>query len=168
MSSPVLLSWSAVMGLLASLVYCLTSPTSVLVSPASWAQVTPTQAALYIGLSISGLLAFTTHTRSLQLACPSLVSSLGCSELVVAFIVQSLITGQSPNMLSCLGGGLIVTGVIILAFQAGLILISSFLTHNVITSSLMQEKIECLRSRLQRSVATCWKNQDPERQSLLS
>ena len=125
MPSPVLLTWSAVMGLLASLVYCLASPTSVLVTPASWAQVTPTQAALYIGLSISGLLAFTTHTRSLQLACPSLVSSLGCSELVVAFIVQSLITGQSPNMLSCLGGGLIVTGVIILAFQVGQMLISS-------------------------------------------
>jgi len=144
--SPVLLSWSAVMGLLASLVYCLASPTSVLVTPASWAQVTPTMAALYIGLSISGLLAFTTTTRSLQLACPSLVSTLGCTELVVAFIVQSLITGQSPNILSCLGGVLIVTGVIILAFQ---------------------EKIECLRTRLQRSVASCWRNQDPESQSLL-
>merc|ERR1712032_749454 len=107
------------MGLLASLVYCLASPTSVLVTPASWAQVTP---------------------------CPSLVSALGCTELVVAFIVQSLITGQSPNILSCLGGVLIVTGVIILAFQ---------------------EKIECLRTRLQRSVASCWRNQDPESQSLL-
>ena len=164
MPSPVLLSWSAVMGLLASLVYCLASPTSVLVTPASWTQVTPTMAALYIGLSISGLLAFTTTTRSLQLACPSLVSSLGCSELVVAFIVQSLITGQSPNLLSSLGGGLIVTGVIILAIQAGLILISS----SFITFPLMQEKIECLRSRLQRSVAMCWKNQDSERQLLLS
>ena len=64
------------------------------------------------------------NARSLQLACPSLVSSLGCTELVVAFIVQSLITGQSPNMLSSLGGGLIVTGVIILAFQAGLMILS--------------------------------------------
>ena len=164
MPSPVLLTWSALMGLVASLIYCLGSPASVLVTPASWDQVTPTMAALYIGLSISGLLAFTTTTRSLQLACPSLVSTLGCTELVVAFIVQSLITGQSPNLLSSLGGGLIVTGVIILAIQAGLILISS----SFITLSLMQEKIECLRSRLQRSVAMCWKNQDPERQSLLS
>ena len=66
--SPVLLTWSAVMGLLTSLVYCSASPASVLVTPASWTQVTPTMAALYIGLSLSGLLAFTTHTRSLQLA----------------------------------------------------------------------------------------------------
>ena len=107
------------MGLLASLAYCLASPTSVLLTPSSWALVTPDMVAMYTGLSVSGLLAFTTHTRSLQLACPNLVSSLGCTELVLAFIVQSLITGQSPDMLSSIGGVLIVTGVIILALQAG-------------------------------------------------
>ena len=87
---------------------------------------------MYTGLSISGLLAFTTHTRSLQLACPSLVSSLGAIELVAAFIVQSLITGQTPDILTSLGGGLIVTGVIILACQAGCIIMSSSydLGHN--------------------------------------
>ena len=113
------------MGLLASLAYCLASPDSMLVTPSAWARVTPAMAAMYTGLSVSGLLAFTTHTRSLQLACPSLVSSLGAIELVAAFIVQSLITGQIPDTLTSIGGGLIVTGVIILACQAGSIMISS-------------------------------------------
>ena len=44
------------------------------------------------GLAVSGLLAFTTLTRSLQLISPNLVSSLRTLELVLAFLVQSLLT----------------------------------------------------------------------------
>ena len=66
---------------------------------------------------MSGLLAFTTLTRSLQLVSPNLVSSLRCFELVLAFAVQSLITLQEPSIITCSGGGLIILGVIILAFQ---------------------------------------------------
>ena len=69
------------------------------------------------GLSLSGLLAFTTLTKSLQLVSPNLVSSLRCVELVLAFGVQSLITMEAPSLLSCLGAGLINLGVLILAFH---------------------------------------------------
>ena len=68
-------------------------------------------------MSLSGLLAFTTLTKSLQLVSPNLVSSLRCVELVMAFGVQSLITMEEPSLLSCLGAGLIIIGVIILAFH---------------------------------------------------
>ena len=72
------------------------------------------------GLSLSGLLAFTTLTKSLQLVSPNLVSSLRCVELVLAFGVQSLITMEAPSLLSCLGAVLINLGVIILAYHVSL------------------------------------------------
>ena len=62
-------------------------------------------------------MAFTTLTLSLQLISPNMVSSLRCLEMVIAFLVQSLITGQAPNILSSLGGGLIILGIIILGAE---------------------------------------------------
>ena len=59
---------------------------------------------------MSGLVAFTTLTRSLQLISPNLVASLRSLELVLAFLVQAVITGQPPQTLSWLGGGLILIG----------------------------------------------------------
>ena len=81
---------------------------------------------------MSGLLAFTTLTRSLQLVSPNLVSSLRCVELVLAFAVQGLITLQVPSIISCVGGGLIIIGVIILAFQVRNNLNQSSLSYYVI------------------------------------
>ena len=69
------------------------------------------------GLSVSGLMAFTTLTLSLQLVSPNMVSSLRCLEMVGAFLVQSVITRQAPNILSSIGGGLITTGNIILGAE---------------------------------------------------
>ena len=68
-------------------------------------------------MSACGLVAFTTLTLSLQLVSPNMVSSLRCLEMVIAFLVQSLITGQAPNILSSLGGGLIILGIIILGAE---------------------------------------------------
>ena len=42
------------------------------------------------GLGVSGLVAFTTLTRSLQLISPNLVASLRCLELVLAFLLQTV------------------------------------------------------------------------------
>ena len=42
------------------------------------------------GLAVSGLVAFTTLTRSLQLISPNLVASLRCLELVLAFLLQTV------------------------------------------------------------------------------
>ena len=72
---------------------------------------------LLAGLSVSGLFAFTTLTKSLQLISPNLVASLRCLELVLAFVVQSVITGENPDVISSIGGLLITFGVIVLAFQ---------------------------------------------------
>ena len=55
-------------------------------------------------------MAFTTLTRSLQLISPNLVASLRTLELVLAFCVQSLVTGLAPGVLSWVGGGLILIG----------------------------------------------------------
>merc|ERR1712154_443864 len=78
---------------------------------------TPLNWALITGLSVSGLMAFTTLTLSLQLVSPNMVSSLRCLEMVGAFLVQSIITHQAPNILSSIGGGLITTGIIILGAE---------------------------------------------------
>ena len=66
---------------------------------------------------MSGLVAFTTLTRSLQLVSPSLVASLRCVEPVAAFAVQSLLTSTAPSLVASTGGGLIILGVLVLAFQ---------------------------------------------------
>ena len=73
------------------------------------------------GLSLSGLVAFTTLTLSLQLISPNLVAGLRCVELVLAFSVQAIITGSLPDVVSSLGGTLIILGVIILAVQDSLL-----------------------------------------------
>ena len=64
-----------------------------------------------------GLVAFTTLTLSLQLVSPNMVSSLRCLEMVGAFLVQTIITGRAPNILSSIGGGLITAGIIILGAE---------------------------------------------------
>ena len=146
-STTVLVLWTAMVGLVVSVIYCLTTPSSHILSEditrlswQTWAtylgeilQTDPYQtfwAKEYFscknnsgrkkylsGLAVSGLLAFTTLTKSLQLISPNLVASLRTLELVLAFLVQSLITGLSPDLLSWLGGLLILTGVLLLALQ---------------------------------------------------
>jgi len=116
-ASPVLVNMSAVLGLAVSLAYCLGDSESLILSSRvtsmSWQKW-----ATFGGLSLSALLAFTTLIKSLQLVSPNLVASLRCSELVMAFGVQSLITMEAPSLLSCLGAVLINLGVIILAYHA--------------------------------------------------
>ena len=66
---------------------------------------------------MSGLAAFTTLTKSLQLVSPNLVASLRCVELVAAFAVQSLLTSTAPSLVASTGAALIILGVLLLAFQ---------------------------------------------------
>ena len=134
MASPVLVNTSAVLGLAMSLAYCIGDSESLIISSRiysmSWQQwatfggqlcncvISLSRVCLVApGLSLSGLLAFTALTKSLQLVSPNLVSSLRCVELVLAFGVQSLITMEVPSILSCVGAGLIIIGVIIIAYH---------------------------------------------------
>ena len=73
------------------------------------------------GLSLSGLVAFNTLTLSLQLISPNLVAGLRCLELVIAFSVQGIISNSLPDVVSSIGGTLIIFGVIILAIQNSLV-----------------------------------------------
>ena len=76
-------------------------------------------------------MAFSTLTRSLQLISPNLVASLRCLELVLAFSVQSLITGQEPDFLAVTGGALITFGVILIAFQEKFILFKNIVIISI-------------------------------------
>jgi len=115
-SSNILVLWSAVSGILMSVIYCLSEGTSSILSykiyETTWIQWTT-----FIGLSLSGLIAFTTLTLSLQLISPNIVASLRCLELVLAFSVESIITGSMPDIVTSTGGALIILGVIILSLQ---------------------------------------------------
>ena len=95
------------------------------------------------GLAVSGLVAFATLTKSLQLISPNLVSSLRTLELVLAFLVQSLLTGVSPSLPSCLGGGAILSGVLLLALQAS-VLRSHWSSSNEALLSLVESFIVLL------------------------
>merc|ERR1719445_1294823 len=118
--SNILVSWSAVSGVIMSVIYCLSEGSSGILSDrileTSWSQWMT-----FFGLSLSGLVAFTTLTLSLQLISPNLVASLRCLELVLAFSVQAIISGSMPDVISSIGGTLIILGVIILAFQDSLV-----------------------------------------------
>ena len=131
-SASVLVLWTAVLGFLIAVTYGLLNPSSYILStnvvniPArDWAIFFGNNQVIidynyhllysYLliltsGLSISGLLAFFTLTKSLQMISPNLVASLRTLELVLAFSVQSLITGVAPDTLSCVGGTFIVVG----------------------------------------------------------
>ena len=124
-SASVLVLWTAVLGFLIAVTYGLLNPSSYILStnvvniPArDWAIFFGNNQSiihlflliLTLGLSISGLLAFFTLTKSLQMISPNLVASLRTLELVLAFSVQSLITGLAPDILSCVGGTFIFVG----------------------------------------------------------
>jgi len=115
-STPVLVNWSAISGLGISISFSVLQSTSRILSPEmtliSWSDWL-----ILTGLAVSGLLAFTSMTQALKLISPNLVSSLRALELVFAYGVQILITGAYPDIWSCLGGGFILIGVLILAFQ---------------------------------------------------
>jgi drug/metabolite transporter (DMT)-like permease len=72
---------------------------------------------ILIGLAISGILGFLFITLSLQLICPSLVSSIRSLELVLASIVTSVLHRQTPSFLTIFGVSLVTSGVLILTFQ---------------------------------------------------
>jgi len=115
-STSVLVNWSSISGLLIILLSSQAlSDCNILSS--NIVNISLTVWLILIGLAFSGLLAFTFMTAALKLIPPSIVSSLRTSELVVAYTVQTLITGLSPDPWSMGGGCLILTGVILLALE---------------------------------------------------
>ena len=119
-SLPVLITWSAGWGILVSACYCLLDPGSCILSP-SISSISFKEWLLILGLALSGLLAFTLMTQALKLISPNLVSSFRALELVLAFCVQSNLTGHAPDTWSCVGGALILAGVLVLTFQEKII-----------------------------------------------
>ena len=111
-----MVNWAAISGLIISVGFSqvlsgcrLLSSDIVKISWSDWL--------ILIGLAVSGLLAFTSMTYALKLISPNLVSSLRTLELVLAYVVQTIVTGENPDIWSCFGGGLILTGVLMLTFQ---------------------------------------------------
>ena len=103
-------------GLVISISYSLLQSSSRILSPdihlislSDWLILT--------GLAVSGLLAFTSRAQALKHISPNLVSSIRALELVLAFIVQTLISTANPDVWSCFGGVLVFSGVLILTFQ---------------------------------------------------
>ena len=116
-STSVLVIWSSVTGLVMSVVYNLIQDSSSHILSSRILEISWQQWITFLGLSILGMLAFTSLTRSLQLISPNLVASLRCLELVLAFIVQSLITDVLPDIVSATGAVLITIGVLMVAYQ---------------------------------------------------
>jgi len=125
-STSVLVLWTAIIGLGIAVTYGLLHPGSMILSQ-QVVNIPAKDWAIFLGLALSGLLAFTTLTRSLKLISPNLVASLRTLELVLAFSVQSIVTGLAPGLLSCLGGGLIIIGILMLALQHQILSASSII-----------------------------------------
>lgn len=72
---------------------------------------------ILVGLAVLGLMCFTCLTRALNLISPNIVSSLKTMELVLVYVVQDFVTGDSPDIWLCFGGLPILSGVLILTIQ---------------------------------------------------
>jgi len=116
-STPVLVNWSAISGLILAISFSLALPTGSQILSADIVNITREDWIILTGLGLSGLLAFTSLTQALKFISPSLVASIRATELVLAYTIQALLTGESPDLMSCAGGTIIVTGVLVLAFQ---------------------------------------------------
>ena len=122
MSLPVLVNWVGLCGLMVSIIYSLLDPSSLLLS-SGILSMSVYDWLLLIGLALGGLTAFSLMVKALHLISPSLVSSLRSTELVVAFVVQTVLTGQAPNLWQCLGASLVMAGVLLLAMQQNIHLV---------------------------------------------
>jgi len=115
-SIPLLVNWSALWGIIFSAGFCFFQPGSSILSP-SITTISARDWLIFLGLALSGLMAFTLMTQALKLISPNLVSAFRALELVLAFAVQAILTGEAPDTLPCLGGSLILAGVLALTFQ---------------------------------------------------
>jgi len=115
-STPVLVNWSAIAGLIISIALSQIQSSSRIISD-DIVKISMYDWLVLLILGLSSILAFTSLTHALKLISPNLVSSLRSLELVLAYGVQALVLGENPGMWSCFGGGLILTGVLVLAFQ---------------------------------------------------
>ena len=115
-STTVLVNWSDISGLVIAAIFSQLVSDSRILS-ADIIKISWSDWLILIGLAVSGLLAFTSMTKALKLISPNMVASLRTLELVLAYGVQSLITGENPDTLSCIGGGLVLGGVLVLTFQ---------------------------------------------------
>ena len=116
MSTPVLVNWSGIFGLLITVIFSQVLPGCRILSY-NITSISLFDWAILIILALSGLLAFTCMTHALQLISPNIVSSLRTLELVIAFSVQALITGASPDPWTCCGALFVLSGVLMLSFQ---------------------------------------------------
>jgi len=115
-STPVLVNWAAVSGLLITVSLCQSLPGCRLLS-SDIVKITRTEWIILIALAVSSLLTMTSVIQALKLISPNVVSSLRTLYLVIAFCAQTLVTGESLNIWSCFGGGLLLSGVLVLIFQ---------------------------------------------------
>ena len=131
-----LMLWTGWLGLVIAVTFCLIYPASDILS-SRLLHISTSHWAIYIGerlqwpppdfslttsgLAVSGLIGFTSVTKSLQLISPTLVNSIRSLELIIAFTVQTILTSQSPDLVSSLGGIIIITGVLMVAFQDNIV-----------------------------------------------
>jgi len=115
-STTVLVNWLAIPGLVIAVIYtqfdarsCILSANIVNISAYDWF--------ILLATAVIGLLASITMCQAIKMISPAIVAALSTLELPLAYVVQTLLSGQVPDMFSCLGGGLILSGVLILSFH---------------------------------------------------
>lgn len=83
-------------------------------------QLTPLQWTAIFGMAMSGLVAYLSLTKSLQMIDPTLVSCLRSLEIILAFGVQSLIDQTLPDVFGFSGALLVCLGISLVAFEGWL------------------------------------------------
>jgi len=117
--SGALVFWIAVFALVLSAAGEQFLPGSYILTPRI-VDLTVLQWAAIFGMTMSGLVAYLSLTKSLQLIDPTLVSSLRSLEIILAFGVQSLIDQALPDVYGISGALLVCLGISVAAFEGWL------------------------------------------------
>jgi len=115
-SNTVHLTWTAICGLVISVVFSQVDHQSRLFS-IDITSITWSDWIILLGLALSGVVAVLCLNCALYLTSPKTVSSLRSLELIQAYVVQVVLMGVDPDALSCSGMLMVMCGVVVLACQ---------------------------------------------------
>lgn len=90
--------------------------------------------AILLALGASGMIGYFSMTRSLKLIPPTTVAVLRAMEIVLAYIVQALVMGETPDLLSISGSSFVGVSVIAIALEEQIKKILTFILDQTKTT----------------------------------
>jgi len=114
-TSSVLVFYSGMGGVIVALLCSIFDPNNKIVFSIS--DISLDDWLILVALGASGMIGYFSMTRSLKLIPPTTVAVLRALEIVLAYIVQALVMGETPDLLSISGSSFVGVSVIAIALE---------------------------------------------------